>query len=162
MLQDYLSVCRQHSYTLPSVYLLTYNLLWRFPESKLISFLRANDITLVVQSPLARGLLTGRLAPEQLRLDQESSRMYGKPCFHAAVAKLVALVSPLGITPAEASLRWVCWHSELGEDDRLVLGGKTVEQLRCNVAAVRAGPLPEELVTGIESIWDGLREGVRT
>jgi aflatoxin B1 aldehyde reductase len=63
MLKDYLTICHQKSYVLPSVYLLAYNLLWRFPESKLIPFLRSNSITLMAQSPLAGGMLTGRFAP---------------------------------------------------------------------------------------------------
>lgn len=159
MLKDYLAVCQQNSYILPSVYLLTYNLLWRFPESKLIPFLRSHDIALVAQSPLAGGLLTGRFAPEQLEPDAARRRTYGKPCFHAASAQLVALASPRGVTPAEAALRWLCWHSGLGREDGVLLGARTPEQLRDSVEAVERGPLPGELAEGIERIWQGVREG---
>jgi aflatoxin B1 aldehyde reductase len=87
--------------------------------------------------------------------------MYGKPCFHAAAADLVALVSPHGVTSAEAALRWLCYHSGLGGEDGVVLGGRTDEQLRDNVRAVEMGPLPGELVEGIERIWEGVRNGVK-
>lgn len=87
--------------------------------------------------------------------------MYGKPCFHSASARLVALASPHGVTPAEAALRWLCWHSELGGRDGVVLGARTCEQLRASVGAVERGPLPAALVAGIETIWESVREGVR-
>ncbi|KAJ9151099.1 Aldo/keto reductase [Coniochaeta hoffmannii] len=163
-LKDYLLACRRRGYALPSVYLLTYNLVWRFPEPKLVPFLRENGIALVARGALAGGLLTGRFAPEQLRVlggGEGGRRMYGRPCFQSAAADLVALVSPRGVGPAEAALRWLCYHSELGGEDGVVLGATTVEQLRDCVAAVERGPLPEELVAGIERIWEGVREGVR-
>ncbi|OIW28607.1 Aldo/keto reductase [Coniochaeta ligniaria NRRL 30616] len=115
MLQDYLTICQQNNYVRPSVFAVTYNLIWRFPEAKLIPLLRQHGITVAAQSPLAGGLLAGRFAPEQLRgtEGERYRRTYaGKPGFHAAAADLVALVSPHGMSPAEASLRWLCWHSD--------------------------------------------------
>ncbi|KAB5554911.1 NADP-dependent oxidoreductase domain-containing protein [Coniochaeta sp. 2T2.1] len=160
MLRDYLAICRSKSYILPSVYLLTYNALWRFPEAKLVPFLRQNGISIVAQSPLAGGLLTGRFTPEQ-RSEKERYRMYNKPCFRTAAADLVKLVSPAGMSPAEAGLRWLVWHSGLGEGDGVVLGGGRGEEVRENVRAVERGELPEEIVKGMERIWEGVREGVR-
>jgi aflatoxin B1 aldehyde reductase len=164
MLRDYLTICEQHNYVKPSVFAVTYNLVWRFPESKLLPFFRQHGITVMAQSPLAGGLLTGRFAPEQLRgtrLDTERYRMYDKPCFHATAADLVALVSPHGMSPAEASLRWLYWHSRLGNEDGVVLGTTSTEQLSENVRAAEMGPLPEELVDGIERIWEAVQDGVR-
>ena len=161
-LRDYLVACRRGGYVLPSVYLLTYSLVWRFPEAKLVPFLRENGIAVAARGGLAGGLLTGRFAPEQQPGGGERGRMrYGRKCFHSAAADLVALVSPRGVGPAEAALRWLCYHSELGGDDEVVLGAVTVEQLRDGVAAVERGPLPEELVVGIERIWEGVREGIK-
>lgn len=164
MLQDYLTICQQNNYVKPTVFAVMYNLLWRFPEAKLLPFFRQHGIAVMSQSPLAGGLLTGRFAPEQLRgtrLDTERYRMYNKPCFPAAAADLVALVSPHGVSPAEASLRWLCWHSRLGSEDGIVLGGTSAEQLRENMRAVEKGPLPQELVDGIERIWETVQDAVR-
>ncbi len=164
MLQDYLTICQQNNYIMPSVFIVMYNLIWRFPEFKLLPFFRQHGITVMAQSPLAGGLLTGRFAPEQLRgtrLDTERYKMYNKPCFHAAAADLVALVSPHGMSPSEASLRWLCWHSRLGSNDGVVLGSTSTEQLSENVRAVEHGPLPEELVDGIERIWETVQDAVR-
>lgn len=163
MLKDYLTICHHNNYITPSVAVITYNLLWRFPESKLLPFYRQHGITVVADSPLAGGLLTGRFAPEQLggtRLATERYKMYKKPCYHTATADLVSLVSPYGMTPAEASLRWLCYHSNLGAEDGVLLGGVSKEHLTENVRAVERGPLPDELVGGIERIWDAVKGGV--
>lgn len=160
MLQDYLAVCHRNNYLTPSVFAVAYNLIWRFPESKLLPFFRQYGIAIAARSPLAGGLLAGRFAPEQQQ--QQWQRTYDRPCFRAAAADLVALVSPHGVSPAEAALRWLCWHSRLGGGDGVVLGAAaSTGQLSENMRGVERGPLPEALVVGIERIWETVQEAVR-
>jgi aryl-alcohol dehydrogenase-like predicted oxidoreductase len=161
-LADYISLCQSRNYVLPSVYLLPYNLLWRHPETKLLPFLRQHGISVSVCGGLAGGLLAGRFAPEQQTHEQSARPQggtYGKPRSQAAAAAadLVALAGPAGLSPPEASLRWLCWHAGLEPGDEVLLGGGNEEELRENVRAVERGPLSAEPVGGIDRIWEGIR-----
>lgn len=82
---------------------------------------------------------------------------------HAAVRSLEAATREIEISTAEASLRWICYHSALGKDDGVIIGARTVEQLRQNLAAVEKGPLPDACVQALESIrgpLESMRGGI--
>jgi aryl-alcohol dehydrogenase-like predicted oxidoreductase len=62
------------------------------------------------------------------------------------------------IPPAEGALRWVCYHSALGEEDGLILGELRLEQVKQNAEAVKKGPLPTGVVTEMEEEWKTLSQ----
>lgn len=118
-----------------------------------------------VYSPLAGGFLSGKFTAgdtKGTRFEEGSwtapimKGFFDKPELHDAVNSLNETLDPLGISKAEASLRWVCYHSKLGPDDGVLLGASKTSQLVENVEAIRKGPLPDNVVAAIEDIWKTL------
>ena len=81
------------------------------------------------------------------------------PVMHEAVRKLQGFVEPLGLSLTEASMRWLVYHSQLGEGDGVIIGGSRVEQIERNLLDLRTGGLPEEVVRMVESVWETVKEG---
>lgn len=77
---------------------------------------------------------------------------------HAALKQLSAMVEPLGINGPEASLRWLAYHSALGDGDGLILGSSKISQIAKNAEDIRKGPLPQEVVDILEKIWESVEE----
>ncbi|OTB16244.1 hypothetical protein K445DRAFT_317223 [Daldinia sp. EC12] len=160
-LKSFVEICEKEGYVKPSVYQGQYNLICRGPEKDLIPFLREHNMTFNAYSPLGGGFLTGKLTlgtAEGTRLRSaygaHFARWYDKPEFHDAVRKLLEAIEPLGIKPSEAALRWLAYHSVLGEDDGIILGATKVEQLRQNIEDIGKGPLPREIVQVIDKIGE--------
>lgn len=65
-----------------------------------------------------------------------------------------------GLTGHAASLRWAIHHSALSGDhgDAIIIGARTVAQLKDNLEICDAGPLPEEVVKTIEEIWPSVKD----
>ncbi|KAI0112825.1 Aldo/keto reductase [Hypoxylon sp. NC0597] len=159
MLQSFIDICEKKGYAKPSVYQGQYNLICRGPEKDLIPFLRKHNMTFNAYSPLGGGFLTGKLTlgnAEGTRLRSaygaHFAAWYDKPEFHDAVRKLLTVIEPLGIKPAEAALRWVTYHSTLDEKDGVILGASKLEQLKSNLVDIEKGPLPQEVVDVITEI----------
>lgn len=110
-------------------------------------------------SPLGGGFLTGNLTrgtAANTRLTSaygaHFARWYDRPEFHDAVRTLLAVIEPLAIKPSEAALRWIAYHSALGEADGVILGATKAEHLRQNLVDIEKGPLPREVVDVIADI----------
>lgn len=84
--------------------------------------------------------------------------LYDKPSMHTSIQDLENVVKPLGISGIEAALRWICYHSALGEADSVILGSSRVGQIEQNVKDIAKGPLPQNVVDTLESIWDAVKE----
>ena len=78
---------------------------------------------------------------------------YDKPVMHEAVRTLYSYIKPLGLMLPEVSLRWLAYHSALGEGDGIILGGSKISQLAGNLEGIAKGPLPEGVVEAIENMW---------
>lgn len=115
--------------------------------------------------PLAGGFLTGKLtagnaagtrfeAGNQMTI---AHNWYDKPVMHEAVRKLQVFIEPLGLSLTEVLMRWLVYHSQLGEGDGVIIGGSRVEQIERNLLKVRKGGLPEEVVGMAESVWEMVR-----
>ncbi|KAI1460984.1 Aldo/keto reductase [Annulohypoxylon moriforme] len=159
MLKSFVEICEKEGYVKPSVYQGQYNLICREPEKELLPFLRKHNMTFNAYSPLGGGFLTGKLTlgtAEGTRLRSaygaHFARWYDRPEFHDAVKKLLEIIEPLGIKPSEAALRWVAYHSDLREDDGIILGASKIEQLKQNLEDIEKGPLPKEVVDEIVTI----------
>jgi aflatoxin B1 aldehyde reductase len=61
----------------------------------------------------------------------------------------------LGISTAEAALRWASHHSLLRSDcgDAIMIGASSADQLQQSLESLEKGPLPEEMVKAFEDGW---------
>ncbi|KAJ6024244.1 hypothetical protein N7540_005041 [Penicillium herquei] len=161
-LAELVSVCEEKGYIKPSVYQGCYNLIDRQSEQTLFPLLRKHDIVFNAYRPLAGGFLSGRAT----RGDIENSRFspsnpastklnedYDKPQIHAAMVELLQALEPYDIGGSEACLRWIFYHSALGDGDGVILGASKVCQAVQNFQDILKGPLPADIVEKIDIIW---------
>jgi aflatoxin B1 aldehyde reductase len=66
-----------------------------------------------------------------------------------------------GVTSADASLRWIMYHSELREGDGIILGATRVEQLVGNIEACKKGPLSNEVLHAAEELWADAKSEIK-
>lgn len=81
---------------------------------------------------------------------------YDKKEMHDAIARVRETIEPLDISNAEASLRWIYYHSSLGPGDGVILGASRPSQLAQNLAGIAKGPLPAHVVAAIDDIWNSI------
>jgi myo-inositol catabolism protein IolS len=121
-----------------------YDLLDPTAEDELLPAARARNVGVMVRTPLARGLLTGKFPPGQpIPPDQQWRRPRGDQLQLrlARVEQLRFLERP-GQTLGQAALRFVLAHPGV---HCAVPGARTVDQLEENVPAADADLTPDEL-----------------
>ncbi|KAK2616070.1 hypothetical protein N8I77_002779 [Diaporthe amygdali] len=148
------------------VYQGIYNALHRAVEPELFPALKHYGIAFYAYNPLAGGLLTDRYQREIE--DHEGGRFdpshvqgalyrkkYWNDAHFDALDKIRPLANRLGLTTAQAALRWMNHHSKLTTDfgDAIITSASTAEQLKENLAAFEMGPLPDELVKAIDESY---------
>ncbi|GAA1365349.1 aldo/keto reductase [Arthrobacter rhombi] len=140
-----------------------YNLVARRIEDEYLPFAAAHGVRTMVYNPLGGGLLTGRHSfgerPAEGRFgDSRLAAMYTQRYWDAtlfeAIDALSSLATDAGLTLIELSLRWLAHHPGV---DSLLLGGSKPAQLESNIAAIAAGPLPEDLIAACEAVGVSLR-----
>ena len=104
-----------------------YSLLWRKPEKALIPLCAAEGISQIVWSPLAQGVLTGKVCagPSAAGRGRATSEEMGgwmewllRDDTLAAVQRLKPLAAQAGLSLAQFALAWVLAGAERGERDR--------------------------------------------
>jgi aryl-alcohol dehydrogenase-like predicted oxidoreductase len=135
-----------------------YDLLFPTAEDALLPVARAHDVGVMVRTPLARGLLTGKFAPGQpLPPDQQWRRPRGDQLQRrlARVEQLRFLERP-GQTLGQAALRFVVAHPGV---HCAAPGARTVDQLEANCAAAGGALTADELarIKDLQAQWR--REG---
>jgi aryl-alcohol dehydrogenase-like predicted oxidoreductase len=140
-----------------------YNLLARRVEEEYVEFADAAGLLTVVYNPLAGGLLTGRHSFERdpssgrfadSRLAEMYRERYWDERLFDAIERLTAIAENAGIPLVELSLRWVLGKPSTSA---VLLGGSKAEQLEANIAALAAGPLPEDVVEACDAVGAFLR-----
>jgi aryl-alcohol dehydrogenase-like predicted oxidoreductase len=131
-----------------------YDLLDPTAEDELLPLAGERDVGVMVRTPLARGLLTGKFPPGQpIPAEQQWRRPRGDQLQLrlARVEQLRFLERP-GQTLAEAALRFVLAHPAV---HCAVPGARTVEQLAANVTAADGELTAEELgrVRDLHAAW---------
>jgi aryl-alcohol dehydrogenase-like predicted oxidoreductase len=118
-----------------------YSMLWRAPEAELFPLCAANDISQIVWSPLAQGLLTGKYRagqapPADSRAAHEEM---GAPMALLmtderieAVDRLRPVAEQAGVSLVELALAWVLRRSELAS---AIIGASRPEQVHANAKA---------------------------
>lgn len=155
------------------VYQGIYNALHRAVEPELFPALRHYGIAFYAYNPLAGGLLTDRYERETKahyggRFDPNHAqgalyrKKYWNDAYFDALDKIRPLAKNLGLTTAQAALRWVSHHSKLSREsgDAIITSASTVEQLEENLVALEMGPLPDELVQAFEESYKVVKADV--
>lgn len=87
-------------------------------------------------------------------------KLYDQPVVHDALRKAIKGCEAHGISITEASVRWLMHHSALKGEDALIIGATKEQQIKSNVEQARRGPLPEEVVVVMETLWEDVRNWV--
>jgi aryl-alcohol dehydrogenase-like predicted oxidoreductase len=129
-----------------------YSLLWQAPEAEVFPLCREHEISQIVWSPLAQGVLSGKYRPGEPHPDD--SRAASQQMNFAmgivlregaveAVERLRPIADGAGLTLVELALAWVLRRPELAA---AIVGASRPEQVHANAAA-----------SGIELSADTLR-----
>jgi 1-deoxyxylulose-5-phosphate synthase len=118
-----------------------YSMLWRKPEAELIALCEREQISQIVWSPLAQGVLTGKYAPGQpppagTRAASESmggfiDRLMAEPVLEA-VQRLRPIAERAGLTMPQLALAWVLRQPDVAS---AIVGATRPEQVHANASA---------------------------
>ncbi|HEX3434198.1 MAG TPA: aldo/keto reductase family protein [Solirubrobacteraceae bacterium] len=118
-----------------------YSMLWRKPEAELLALCEREQISQVVWSPLAQGVLTGKYLPGQpppagSRAASESmggfiDRLVAPPVLEA-VQRLLPIADAAGLTLAQLALAWVLRQGNVAS---AIVGATRPEQVHANASA---------------------------
>ncbi|KAF2726070.1 putative aldo/keto reductase [Polychaeton citri CBS 116435] len=176
MLQECLDIATRENLVKPSVFQGQFNLVCRAWGDEVFPILRSNNMHFNAYSPLAGGFLLGNFTTNGHsggnRFSDESpsgalyKRWFDKPSLHEAVKKLRTISEESGIAMADLSLRWLTYHSILGEGDGIILGASKISQVERNARQIRDGPLPEDVAQRLnalkraDGIWSSEVQGL--
>ena len=146
-------ICRKNGWVSPSVYQGVYNPLLRAMEPALLPVLRSYGIAFYAYSPLGGSFFSRSI--EQLRTPPAGGRMDQMKVFQTIyvndlslelLQKLTDTCGKAGVTVREAALRWLMYHSPLGEADGIILGASSEAQMEQNLKACEGAQLPESVL----------------
>lgn len=166
-LEALLQICRANNYVKPSVYQGEYNVISRGMEQRILPILRTHNMKYYAHRALATGFLTGRFTKghhsgtrfgDDHPLHQIFRDEYDHPVLHRAVDKIEAAGKENGIDVRDAALRWIFYHSMLGEQDAIIIGCTKLEQIRENAQSIARGPLPKILTEAVEGVWSAVSD----
>jgi len=119
-----------------------YSMLWQAPEAELFALCAANEISQVVWSPLAQGVLTGKYRPGQappsdsrattIGAESAMAEMVLNDATVSAVERLRPIADEAGLTLPEMALAWVLRRSEVAS---AITGASRAEQVHANAKA---------------------------
>ncbi|KAI0138974.1 Aldo/keto reductase [Hypoxylon sp. NC0597] len=162
--QRIVDICEERGFVKPTVYQGQYNPIVRGGEKELFPVLRKNGIAFYAYSPAAGGFFAGahKKAQAGSRYDPSHyigsvySRLYLKPAIMAAADNAAAVAAKHGIGGHAAALRWTTYHSVLkkAHGDAIIVGASSSEQLDANLDTIEQGPLPDDVVAALESVYE--------
>jgi aryl-alcohol dehydrogenase-like predicted oxidoreductase len=118
-----------------------YSMLWRGPEAEVIPLCEREQISQIVWSPLAQGVLTGKYLPgESPPRDSRaaSDSMSGfidrlmAPAVLEAVQRLLPVAEQAGLTMVQLALAWVLRQDNVAS---AIVGASRPEQVHANASA---------------------------
>ncbi len=118
-----------------------YNMIWRSPEAEVFEFCARHEISQIVWSPLAQGVLTGKYEPgadpppdSRRGSDAMGWAMdrYMDAGLLEAVRDLTPIAKQAGLTMPELALAWILRRPEVAS---AIIGASRPEQVRGNAAA---------------------------
>jgi len=162
MVAEAWQICEKHGWVLPTVFEGIYNPLTRRAEAELNDCLNHYGLRFYAYNPMCGGLLSGKYgkfedAPADGRFTHRPNYRgrYWKKSFFDALQLLREVCEKYELTTIDATYRWLAYHSMLNGDrgDAILIGASKLSHLRQNMEAVKAGPLPEEMVNAFETAW---------
>jgi aryl-alcohol dehydrogenase-like predicted oxidoreductase len=121
-----------------------YNLVKRQAEVEILPLAAAEQLGVIVYSPLAAGLLTGKYAhgaaSGRLVDKKQYSRRYSDPQYYETAARFAAFAREIGEDPVRLVLGWVKAHPAVTAP---IIGARNVAQLRDSLAAADFTLSPE-------------------
>ncbi|KAF3765558.1 Aldo/keto reductase [Cryphonectria parasitica EP155] len=160
-------LCDRNGWKKPDVYQGVYNALHRIVEPELFPCLRHYGIAFYEFNPVAGGMLTdryqrntseheegSRFDPNKLQGGLYRAR-YWNDAYFDALDVIRPVAKKLGLTTAEAAVRWVSHHSLMKREhgDAIIIGASSATQLEENLTNLEKGPLPEEMVKAFDEGW---------
>jgi aryl-alcohol dehydrogenase-like predicted oxidoreductase len=143
-----------------------YSMLWQAPEAELFDLCRENEISHIVWSPLAQGVLSGKYKPgaeppadSRAASEEMAYAMYlvMNDATLEAVERLRPIADEAGLSLPEMALAWVLRRPELAS---AIVGASRPEQVHANAAASGI-ELSADLLTAIdEALGDAPVKGV--
>jgi aryl-alcohol dehydrogenase-like predicted oxidoreductase len=118
-----------------------YSMIWRGPEAEVIPLCEREDISQIVWSPLAQGVLTGKYLPgaapppDSRAASDEMNEFIGwllEDRVLEAVQRLPPIAEGLGISLAQLALAWVLRQPNVAS---AIVGASRPEQVHANAAA---------------------------
>jgi len=118
-----------------------YSMLWRAPEAQLFPLCAANDISQIVWSPLAQGVLTGKYRPgQEPPADSRAAssemniamNLVTNDATLEAVERLRPIAERAGLSVTELALAWVLRRPEIAS---AIVGASRPEQVHANANA---------------------------
>ncbi|KAH7926261.1 Aldo/keto reductase [Leucogyrophana mollusca] len=149
----------------PTVYEGVYNAVERNVEIELFPCLRHFGIRFSAYSPLAGGLLTGKILSEDDMQNASGSRWDISVSPIAQVLRtryapllpvlreLKAITDKYNIRLSEVAQRWLQHHSGLQPTDAIIIGASSISQLETNLKECAGGPLPDDILGLLEDAW---------
>jgi len=137
-----------------------YSMLWRAPEAELFGLCEANEISQIVWSPLAQGLLTGKYRPGQpppadSRAAHDEMGSFMGPLMRDDVLEAVDRLRPVaeqaGLSMTELALAWVLRRPEVAS---AIVGASRPEQVHANAKASGMELSPDVLAAIDEALGD--------
>lgn len=116
---------------------------------------------------MAGGMLTDTYQRDTTEVEAGSrydpKRMQGKSfrgrywndAYFDALDVIRPTAKKLGMTTAEAAVRWSTHHSQMKREygDAVIIGSSSAAQLEVNLSNLENGPLPEEMVKAFDEGW---------
>jgi aflatoxin B1 aldehyde reductase len=131
-LKNILEVCESKNYIIPKYYQGMYNLISRKVE-EIFPLLNDYNIDFWAYNPLAGGLLTGKYKNKMV----ENSRFNNNKIYQNIFWKepiINAFEDFFNFDNCcEYSLQWLTYYSKLRENDKIIIGVSTVNQLNINI-----------------------------
>jgi len=134
-LQEILELCEKNNYIIPSIYQGMYNLISRKVE-EIFPLLNDNNISFWAYNPLAGGLLTGKYN-NNINNNQNDNNRFNNNIIYKNIFWKKEIIDNLDNlfnlnNPIEKSYNWLLKYSKLRENDKIIIGVSTIEQLENN------------------------------
>jgi len=157
-------ICEREGYVLPSVYQGAFNPIHRAAEFHLFPLLRKLSMNFYVFSPLAGGFFAKKL--EDIKNPTKGSRFDAMKVFGdiylndssvKALSRLTESCQRHDISVMEATMRWFMHHTALNEEDAVILGASTSNQIDASLDACGKGPLPRDVLDEFHDMWESTK-----
>ncbi len=154
---EVVEICRRSGWYAPKAEQPQYSMLYRQPvEDAVLPAAQERGIGLVVWSPLAQGMLTGKYddgIPQESRFGREewARNRYVNDRTAAIVRSLKPVADDLGLTRAQLALAWVLRNKGVSS---VITGATRADQVLDNVRAAEV-TLSDDVIAHIEGLLAG-------